>query len=272
MNTFTFSDLDDDLSSVQCTAPTEHSQKTQYPCVACRGTGQYLGHRSKQTETKCFTCAGRGHFLTSTQDRAKAKAGRDNRAQEKRIANMTSFMEGNPALGAYLNSVCEWNTFAKAMLQAVVKWGSLTAGQFAAVERMHDKHLAANVKREAPAVIDLGKIVELFSSVTGKRKSLRAGGITLSLAPSTGSNAGCIYAKCNDDYVGKITPLGQLRATRNAPADLAAQLQELAKDPKGRAIAHGIDTGNCSCCGRELTDPKSIERGIGPICADKWGF
>lgn len=31
-------------------------------------------------------------------------------------------------------------------------------------------------------------------------------------------------------------------------------------------------TGRCSCCGRELTDPTRVAMGIGPICAEKWGF
>lgn len=36
------------------------------------------------------------------------------------------------------------------------------------------------------------------------------------------------------------------------------------------ASAYGRRTGRCGICGRELTDPVSIERGIGPICADKF--
>ena len=28
----------------------------------------------------------------------------------------------------------------------------------------------------------------------------------------------------------------------------------------------------CGCCGIMLTNPESIRRGIGPICAGKWGF
>ena len=31
-------------------------------------------------------------------------------------------------------------------------------------------------------------------------------------------------------------------------------------------------TGACSCCGRELTNQVSIDRGIGPICAVKFGW
>lgn len=34
------------------------------------------------------------------------------------------------------------------------------------------------------------------------------------------------------------------------------------------AAAFGRATGTCAFCGLELTDPKSIERGIGPVC---WG-
>jgi hypothetical protein len=31
-------------------------------------------------------------------------------------------------------------------------------------------------------------------------------------------------------------------------------------------INYGLDTGECSICGRELTDATSIKRGIGPVC------
>ena len=35
-------------------------------------------------------------------------------------------------------------------------------------------------------------------------------------------------------------------------------------------MAHGKLSGRCCSCGRDLTDPESIERGIGPICAGKF--
>jgi hypothetical protein len=49
-------------------------------------------------------------------------------------------------------------------------------------------------------------------------------------------------------------------------------LQVIAADPRGEAIRFGQRTGTCSCCGRELTKHASIEAGIGPICAQKWGL
>lgn len=36
-----------------------------------------------------------------------------------------------------------------------------------------------------------------------------------------------------------------------------------------QAKAYGVRTGVCGCCGRELTNPESIDRGIGPVCASK---
>jgi hypothetical protein len=30
-----------------------------------------------------------------------------------------------------------------------------------------------------------------------------------------------------------------------------------------------IKSGRCGCCGRELTDPESVWRGIGPVCREK---
>ncbi len=38
------------------------------------------------------------------------------------------------------------------------------------------------------------------------------------------------------------------------------------KDAKQTLINYGLETGECSICGRELTDSESIRFGIGPVC------
>jgi Family of unknown function (DUF6011) len=43
-------------------------------------------------------------------------------------------------------------------------------------------------------------------------------------------------------------------------------LSAIARDPKHFAIQFGKRTGICSICGKKLTDPKSVKKGIGPIC------
>lgn len=55
------------------------------------------------------------------------------------------------------------------------------------------------------------------------------------------------------------------------PAEIEA-IATVARDPLAAAIAHGRLTGHCAICGRLLVDPASVARGIGPICAEKFGF
>ena len=67
---------------------------------------------------------------------------------------------------------------------------------------------------------------------------------------------------------------GHLKANSTNLRDpaLIATLERVAKDPAAAARLYGQQTGQCSCCGRELTRKDSIERGIGPICAERFGL
>lgn len=69
-------------------------------------------------------------------------------------------------------------------------------------------------------------------------------------------------------YQGWVTADG----TNLSDADLLNSLQQIAQNPTIAAKVYGQQTGNCSCCGKELTRKDSIERGIGPICAEKFGL
>jgi hypothetical protein len=70
-------------------------------------------------------------------------------------------------------------------------------------------------------------------------------------------------------YLGKVTPQG---CDSRLSDDVKAIIMGAANDPLSAAIRYGKVSGSCSCCGRELTDPQSIKRGIGPICATKFGW
>lgn len=73
----------------------------------------------------------------------------------------------------------------------------------------------------------------------------------------------------NPKYLGKVT---KTTLDSRLSDDVKAVLLDAANDPLTAAIRYGKVSGECSCCGRELTDPQSIERGIGPICATKFGW
>ena len=66
----------------------------------------------------------------------------------------------------------------------------------------------------------------------------------------------------------KVSRNGVILPERNAKK-IVPVLQafiRFSKETKKTIINYGLETGECSICGRELTDPDSIRRGIGPIC------
>jgi len=60
---------------------------------------------------------------------------------------------------------------------------------------------------------------------------------------------------------------------RQAPGSTAyvgkvpERISEIARDPKAAALLYAEKTGRCYRCAALLTDPESIARGMGPICA-----
>ena len=70
-------------------------------------------------------------------------------------------------------------------------------------------------------------------------------------------------------YLGKVTPN---RLDSRLSDDVKSVILEAASDPLTAAVRYGRETGSCSCCGRDLTNPDSIAAGIGPICREKYGL
>jgi hypothetical protein len=137
--------------------------------------------------------------------------------------------------------------------------------------------------------VQFRNIVGAFEAVAagGGRKPVTIGDVTLSMAAPNSANPGCVYIKVAGVYCGKIMPEGTFRPGRDAPADLSAKLAEINADVQGAVRAHAARIAAqlaaaqaaglpmslpCGCCGITLTDPVSVARGIGPICAGRWGF
>ena len=47
-------------------------------------------------------------------------------------------------------------------------------------------------------------------------------------------------------------------------------LEAIMRDPKAASVLYGKSLGVCGVCGRTLTDPESIEKGIGPVCESRF--
>jgi hypothetical protein len=174
-----------------------------------------------------------------------------------------------------------WNDFASSLVQQYDRKRSLSDKQLDAAERMLAKIAATRAEKAARAAaapsVDLTRVHAMFAKAMAsghKRPVYRAAGLALSLAPLSGRNAGSIYVKDDEtgDYLGKVTEDLRFNPLRTAPEWAAEALSRIARDPSAAAVEYGRETGRCSCCGRELTNPDSIALGIGPICKDRWGF
>lgn len=273
------------------------AERPTFPCESCAGTGFYRGVRVHQAEVICFACKGRGFYFVSYQDRmakrAKAAARKQAKAASAAMTNWEGFVSAEPTMAAWIIGRAEGFDFAKAMKASVEKWGHLTAGQAAAVGRMieGDKVRAeerarkdaeaakaatsANVALATSGAVDAIKDALHKAASKGlKHPKLRFEGFEVSEAKATSKNAGALYITAGgygSAYYGKIvggvfTPSWEAKAASGLIDAVAAAMA----NPVEQARAYGKRTGNCSCCGRELTDPVSVERGIGPVCESKY--
>jgi len=81
------------------------------------------------------------------------------------------------------------------------------------------------------------------------------------------SYMGCIFP----DKPHTLRHTAKSRVTAEAPSAKAFAWY-LAKLAEASEQAHRVEfwhAGECGRCGRELTDPNSIESGLGPVCAGK---
>jgi hypothetical protein len=170
------------------------------------------------------------------------------------------------------------------MLEAVSKYGSLTERQLAAVQncirRDAERDAARAAERAAQAArvqaVDASALVGAFfkAATSGlKNPKLTFGTYKVTRASANGRNPGALYVieKSADLYLGKIID-GQFFPSRDCGDEVKAEVIKLIENPAKAVKAYGLRTGNCAICNRELTAGESIERGIGPICAEKFGF
>lgn len=167
------------------------------------------------------------------------------------------------------------STFAQDLAR---KWSKLSASQYAWAHKLAvDANTVAVVDNTKPSQFEaLFNAFEAAKSKGAKRLTLRFEGINIK--PNRDFSALWVTSQSETEmgdyglkpkYLGKVTPQG---CDSRLGDDVKAIIMGAAQDPLTAAIRYGKVSGECSCCGRELTDPRSIERGIGPICATKFGW
>lgn len=74
---------------------------------------------------------------------------------------------------------------------------------------------------------------------------------------------------CGQRYCGKLVG-NTFEAAENCPQAIIDRLTTFSLAPMHFLQSEGRATGRCCVCGLTLTNPESIELGIGPICRSKW--
>lgn len=250
-------------------------------CRKCGGTGRYGSFG------QCYACKGRGknEFKTSAADRAKARQGNNRRSASKLEANWTAFVEEYPGEAAWITANPNFS-FAVAMGEAARKWGGLTETQMETVRKCITREEARKAERAARVAnaptVDTSAIEAAFAKARAaaaadregiKWLGLRLDGFKFSDAPATGTWAASIFIKdtVNGQKLGRIIR-GKLFCNPGVPEGTEARIAAAIANPAEAAKAHGQRTGECSVCGRELTNKDSRALGIGPICAERFGF
>jgi hypothetical protein len=266
-------------------------------CSKCRGTGSFISYTGRRVGD-CFHCKGAGKMTfknpapVRAANREKVQARADQRAER----NWEDFVAQHADMAEWVAAKAPTFQFAAAMRDAVRKYGDLTVNQVAAISRCMDQDAqrAQKASQQASAArqtasLEFPNLRAAFDEVVSrgaKRAQITIGDINISLAQAGGRNPGALYVKDGGEYAGKIVGKRFL-SSRDAKADLVARLQVVEADPTGAVKAQAAKTAAmlaqaqaegrslelpCGCCGILLTDPVSIARGIGPICAGKWGF
>jgi len=250
-------------------------------CLKCRGTGRFLWNGGQ-----CFACKGKGSksFVQPATVRADNRTKSESLRERNAAAAVLAFAAEHPAEHAYLDANRATNEFCASLYAAIGKWGQLTEKQLAAAtagaeratQREAERAAVAQAVVETAPTVNVDAVTAAFESAKAKglkRPTIRLPGVTLSLAGETSRNPGAIYAKAEGlgTYLGKIVG-GKFFAARECTAAAQEAVRAALVDPLAQAVAYGRQTGSCSCCGRELTDPVSIAAGIGPICANKFGW
>jgi hypothetical protein len=306
MNTARCDDLNDDLSDLlggnvplrekPVTPPPSYTPpetRFEEPCPKCRGTGQFIG-RNGYALGQCFACKGAGKniFRTSPEARAKnratsnaRKATREAEQRAERTAQAEAFKVARPDVWAWLQKTSPRFEFAASMTSALTTYGSLTANQLAAVGRCMAKDAEREQERKmreaAAPTVDVNKIEKAFATARAKAAKgrdnvaflrLRLGAFTFSDMPATERFEAAIMVKSVEGTKLARIAGGKLHCRRECSDEQQAAILAAIADPFAAAKAYGYLWKSCACCGRELTNERSRKLGIGPVCAEKYGW
>lgn len=256
-------------------------EQAMVPCPKCSGTGMTRWGR-------CFSCQGKGKRTVRSVAASKgAQTARENLA-----AKLNDTMQ-TPEYAYVLKRMNKGSTFYASIFEKVGTYGDFSEKVIQIIRTDMAKDAEFYAKRreegsksqaEKSGSVDLTAVHALFSKATSKGLKtpiFRGAKVTVKQAKKY---EGVLYVTdtVSDTYLGKIAN-GRFEARREATAETLPELRMICDDPEKALFAYSRSTAEydadgkiisvgCGICGTQMTNPESIERGIGPICAGKWGL
>jgi hypothetical protein len=255
-------------------------------CPKCNGRGKFVSYSSRVVGD-CFACKGVGKkvFKTSAVNRASNREAVAMRKERIRTESVDAFKAANQAEYEWLVATAPRWEMAASLLAGLHRYGDLTEKQMAVVHNGIARDAARTTERaeriaSAPAVavdgVDRLKAsfdqAIAYSAAKGLKLSPRItiDGMTISPAKATSANPGALYVKAGQEYLGKVAN-GRFYASRECSKEDETKVLAFVADPAEAAKVYGQTTGTCCICNATLRSEWKF-KGIGPICAEKFGW
>jgi len=266
-------------------------------CKKCNGRGRFISYAGRDCGP-CFACKGAGKktYKAPAEARERARNSASANKARKIAEKFEAFRAENPEVLAWIqaeSTKVKPFEFAVKMSAALADYGDLTDGQLEACKRGDERAKQWAVTRaeeqarraaEAPIVDGAGveRLKESFDHAAKyaaekglklKKPKIVIGGIMIHAAEAHSANPGALYVKTHARprvWLGTIKG-GKFFPTRDCSAEVQAKILAFVADPSAEAKAYGQTTGTCCVCNATLIS-KWKHLGIGPICAQKFGW
>lgn len=192
------------------------------------------------------------------------------------VITVATWTRPAPAIVDWIQAHRSSNPFASSLSLQFGRWGTLSLAQIQAVEGNLNPRtpppapVTANVA--GPGFSKLFHSFQRAKSTGLKYPKVHIGALRFSLAAEDSRNPGHLYVKHHGEYAGKISPAGEFSRAYGVDPPIVDAITQVARDPLAAAVQHGHMTGRCAICSKLLSDSESVARGIGPVCAKRFGW
>ena len=180
-----------------------------------------------------------------------------------RFAENDAINEHRLNLVAWL-TLQDWSDFFQSLAAQAFTKGNLSPKQWQAAQSGRDKCAMSKARNQTGFDVEV-----IFEGIEADGITVRPEGSDRSVQidkVTHGKWAGWFFVK--DEFGRK---LGSQRPGQTFKGEALDALRWVAANRELAFVTHGKATGHCGICRRQLTNPESVERGIGPVCASRIG-